>query len=66
MSDSESLHSDHKVTLNPNIAARVTPAPQRVLCKGHEYLRHPGTRAASDALIIWRVGEEYERKGKRY
>jgi hypothetical protein len=66
MSDSESLHSDHEVTLDPDIAARVIPAPQRVLCKGYEYLRHPGTRAASDPSIIWRVGEEYERKGKRY
>jgi hypothetical protein len=37
--------------------------PQRVLCKGYEYLRYSGTRAVSDPSIIKRVDEEYERKG---
>jgi hypothetical protein len=66
MSDSESLLSDHEVSLDPAIASQVTPGSERVVVKCREYLRHLGIRAASDPSVIWRLGEEYERNKKKY
>jgi hypothetical protein len=54
------------IDLDPAIVASVTPAPEQVIHKYREYLRHPGIRAAETPSVIWSVGEEYRRNKKKY
>jgi hypothetical protein len=37
-----------------------------VIVKGKEYFCHPGIRAARQPSVIWALGEEYERDGKKH
>jgi hypothetical protein len=66
MSNSDSSVADAEVFLNPAIAATVTPAPERVINRSREYIRHPSVRATEAPSVIWRAGEEYQRNNKKF
>jgi hypothetical protein len=66
MGDSDSSITDRNIDLDPAIAARVAPGPERVVHKCKEYRRHPGVQAAESPSIIWNVGDKYERNKKNY
>jgi hypothetical protein len=52
MGDSDSSLSGREVILDPAIAARVTPGPERVVRKCKEYRRHPGVQATELPSVI--------------
>jgi len=66
MSDSDSSILDTEITIDLEIIANIKPAPERVVHKCKEYIRHPGVRAAEAPSVIWRVGQEYERNRKKF
>jgi hypothetical protein len=50
ISDSDSSVADAEIFLDPAIAAIVIPAPERVIHRAKEYIRHPSVRA-TEALL---------------
>jgi hypothetical protein len=56
MSDSDSSILDTEITIDPEIIANIKPAPERVVHKCKEYIRHPGFRAVEAPSVIWWVG----------
>ena len=62
--DSDSFIFDTEITLNPDITANIKPASEREVYRCKKYLRRPGVRAVDAPLVIWRVGQEYERNRK--
>jgi hypothetical protein len=63
--DCNSSPFDGPINLNPAIASRVTAGPERVTYNYKDYIRRPAIYAAEAPLVIWRLGEEYKRRGKR-
>jgi hypothetical protein len=50
--DSDSSILDSEITLGPEIVVNIKPAPERVVRRCKEYLRHPGVRAAEAPLVV--------------
>jgi hypothetical protein len=66
MNDPDSSGPESSINLDPTIAARVHPGPERVVHKYKEYVRHPGIRAVQDPSVIWSLGEEYRRNKETF
>lgn len=65
-SDSDSSVSDELINLDPEVAAAYIRGPDRVLCKGKQYLWHnhrDNIRAFRKPSVIWLLDGEYERGG---
>jgi hypothetical protein len=43
---------DSKITFGPEIVVNIKPAPERVVRRCKEYLRHPGVRAAEAPSVV--------------
>ena len=66
MSGCDSSPFDGQIDLDPTIASSVTAGPERVTHNCKDYVRRPAIYAAEAPSVIWRLGEEYERRGKRF
>jgi hypothetical protein len=66
MGDYNSSPFNSQINLNPTIAFRVTARPERVIYNYRDYIRRPIIYATEAPSVIWRLGEEYKRKGKRF
>jgi hypothetical protein len=49
---SDSSILDTEITLDPEIITNIKPAPERVIHRCKEYLRHPEVRAAEAPSVI--------------
>jgi hypothetical protein len=66
MGDYDSSPFDGQINLNPAIASRFIAGPERVTHNCKDYIRRPAIYTAEAPSVIWRLGEEYERRGKRF
>jgi hypothetical protein len=66
MSDCDASPFDGHIDLDPAIASSVTAGPERVTHNCKDYVRRPTIHAAEAPSVIWRLGEEYERRRKRF
>ena len=66
MSDCGSSPFNGQIDLDPTIASSVNAGPERVTHNCKDYVRRPAIYAAEAPSVIWRLGEEYERRGKRF
>jgi hypothetical protein len=66
MSDCDSSSFNSQIDLDPAIASSVTAGPERVTHNCKDYVRRPAIYAAEAPSVIWRLGEEYERRRKRF
>jgi hypothetical protein len=66
MDDSDSSPALCVLEVDPIVLASVNPAPERVVYKCKEYLRHPSVRHTETPSVIWYLGEEYERNKNKF
>jgi hypothetical protein len=66
MGDCDSSPFDGQIDLNPAIASSVTAGPERVTHNCKDYVRRAAIYAVEAPSVIWRLGEECERRGQRF